>query len=181
MKMKENQIKKICSFYVNEWHLTTMMLPYINKRIEKGIFISTLLEKEIQEKVQELVEKMNLKPETKKQVLQINWKNNSITDTKKIEQEWEKQLQNHNEIEIIATGDQKRFQKLDAVLERIMEKEEFAKKKATIVHCYDITTLDNREEQLKEHHSILNTAGLHTMIEDVLEPKKFTQMKQVAN
>ena len=179
--MKENQIKKICSFYVNEWHLTTMMLPYINKRIEKGIFISTILEKEIQEKIQELVEKMNLKPETKEQVLQINWKKNSITDTKKIEQEWERQLQNHDEIEIIATGDQKRFQNLDAILEKIMRKEEFAKKKATIVHCYDIANLDNRNEQLKEHHSILNTAGVHSIIEDVFEVKEFTKIKQVAN
>ena len=29
------KIKKICSFYVSDWHLVTMLLPYINRQIDE--------------------------------------------------------------------------------------------------------------------------------------------------
>ena len=31
-----SNIKRLCGFCINEWHLTTMILPYISKEIENN-------------------------------------------------------------------------------------------------------------------------------------------------
>ena len=31
-----SNIKKLCGFCINEWHLTTMVLPYISKEINNN-------------------------------------------------------------------------------------------------------------------------------------------------
>lgn len=36
MVYTNDNIKKICNFYVSDWHLAVMLLPYINKEINKG-------------------------------------------------------------------------------------------------------------------------------------------------
>ena len=86
MENKEKIIKKVCSFYVNEWHLTTMMLPHINENITKNTQILTILENGIQEKVEELVSRMNLKEETKSKILSKNWTSNKMYKYDNIEQ-----------------------------------------------------------------------------------------------
>lgn len=40
-----SNIKKLCGFCINEWHLTTMVLPYISKEINNNYKIITILEK----------------------------------------------------------------------------------------------------------------------------------------
>ena len=40
MKEQNKQMKKVCGFHVNDWHLTTMILPYIHKEIEKEKLVS---------------------------------------------------------------------------------------------------------------------------------------------
>ena len=44
-----SNIKKLCGFCINEWHLTTMVLPYISKGINNNYKIITILEKGIEE------------------------------------------------------------------------------------------------------------------------------------
>ena len=34
MEILKNNIERLCSFYVSDWHLVTMLLPYINKQIK---------------------------------------------------------------------------------------------------------------------------------------------------
>ena len=50
MEMSRNHIEKLCSFYVSDWHLVTMLLPYINKQINEKANIITILESDIEEK-----------------------------------------------------------------------------------------------------------------------------------
>ena len=33
MDVQDNNLTKLCSFYVSDWHLVTMLLPYINQKI----------------------------------------------------------------------------------------------------------------------------------------------------
>ena len=37
MSIQKNNITKLCSFYVSDWHLVTMLLPYINKKINEEV------------------------------------------------------------------------------------------------------------------------------------------------
>ena len=67
-----SNIKKLCGFCINEWHLTTMVLPYISKEINNNYKIITILEKGIEENIKLLIKKLNLKNEEK--ILGIDWK-----------------------------------------------------------------------------------------------------------
>ena len=60
MEILKNNIEKICSFYVSDWHLVTMLLPYINKQINEKVNIITVLEKDIQENIITILNKLNL-------------------------------------------------------------------------------------------------------------------------
>ena len=47
MNMQKKNVLKLCSFYVSEWHLITMLLPYINKKVNEETKIATILENDI--------------------------------------------------------------------------------------------------------------------------------------
>ena len=51
MNNTNDNIEKICNFYLSDWHFTVMMLPYINNEINKKTQISTIFEKDISQKV----------------------------------------------------------------------------------------------------------------------------------
>ena len=80
MVYTNDNIKKICNFYVSDWHLAVMLLPYINKEINKGTKITTVFQNNMKNNIETLVRKLNLKNE--KEILQIDWntKNNSILE-----------------------------------------------------------------------------------------------------
>ena len=59
MKKENQKVEKLCSFYVSDWHFATMLLPYINHKIEEQINVITLLENNIQENIVTLVKKLN--------------------------------------------------------------------------------------------------------------------------
>ena len=64
-------IKKVCSFYVSDWHLTTMLLPHINEKINEGVKITTILENDLRENMETLLGKLKLKNTEK--ILNIDW------------------------------------------------------------------------------------------------------------
>ena len=65
MKVQNKKVEKLCSFYVSDWHLATMILPYINSKIEKNVKIIPVLENDLKENIKILVEKLNLKNKDK--------------------------------------------------------------------------------------------------------------------
>ena len=72
MEVQKNSLTKLCSFYVSDWHLVTMLLPYINQKINEKAKIATILEEDIEKNIITLVERLNLK--NKEQILNVNWK-----------------------------------------------------------------------------------------------------------
>ena len=83
---------KICTLYVNQMHLIVMLIPYIEKELEKGNKIVTILENDLREEVGTLVNKVNLPRKKKKGLKAINWNKTrlsfeeieSIKDSKKV-------------------------------------------------------------------------------------------------
>ena len=69
-------IKKICSFSVSNWHLITMLAPYLSKELENGHQICTFFETDMEEMMEEFLSKLTLNQETKEQLLNLNWNNN---------------------------------------------------------------------------------------------------------
>ena len=59
MVVQNERLEKTCCFYVSEFHLEMILVPYINEKIEENITILT--EIKLRETLQILISKMNLK------------------------------------------------------------------------------------------------------------------------
>ena len=155
MKTKEKSITKICSFYANKWHLTTMILPYISKMIENGYEIETLLGDGIKENMEELIAKLNINNETKEKILNIEWKSKDFIDIEKI---------NINKTIILVGGDIVKIRKMNKYIEENVIND------VSIINCYNVTQIeDNIVDILSTHDLILNTSGNHK-INECLHP-----------
>ena len=62
-------LKSICSFYASEWHLVTMLLPNLDQKINKGVKVTTILEKDLTKEMETLLTKLHL--EDKKEIINI--------------------------------------------------------------------------------------------------------------
>lgn len=139
----ENKIEKLCCFYVSDFHLEMILLPYINNKLDENIIIKT--EKDLRDTVETLVSKMNLNEENKEKILNLGW---NVKEYKKIE----------NKSNIIIIGNQKYIDNMNAQI----KKEEI--KDATIVDCYNFEdTKDNMETIINNYDSSLNTSGFENI------------------
>ena len=157
MNNKENTLKTICSFYINDWHLTTMILPYIHKKLESNEEIITILQEGIKENIEKILDRMNLKEAHRKQILETNW-----TSTKLLKYENVlKQITNtkREKINILVNGKKEYIKKVNTILNKIIKKNEL-NKDITIINCYEISEFDNINEITKKHEYILNTSGV---------------------
>lgn len=154
MSIQKTSVSKLCSFYVSDWHIVTMLLPYINKQINNNVKIIPILENSIQENIQTLVNKLNFKD--KEKILNINWKeikglkysniNNLIKNNKK------------EELLIIVKGNKEYIKIVNENVQRSIEKNKIYKIK--IVNCYEVMEFNEGiQEILDEHDKILNTSG----------------------
>lgn len=160
VKIKESSIKKMCSFYVSDWHLTTMLLPYVSKVVEKETKIETILENGIDKNIKELISKLNMNPDTKQKIMNINWNSSKIDENivKKYKQE-----QKEKKI-ILVNGTRETINHVNDILEQELNSKE--KGNVTIVNCYDVTEMeDNVQEILEQHDNIINTSGKHPIKE----------------
>ncbi len=160
MNMQKKNIMKLCSFYVSDWHLITMLLPYINKKINEETEIATILENNIKNNVETLVKKLNLKNEQK--ILNINWSNKNESKQSNIS----KIIKNNigKNILVIVNGN-KEFIKnanenIDTYIEENIEKIEKTNTTIKIVNCYEIVEFNGSIiEILDIHDKVLNTSG----------------------
>ena len=136
----ENKIEKLCCFYVSDFHLEMILLPYINNKLDENIIIKT--ERDLRDTVETLVSKMNLNKENKEKILNLGW---NIKEYKKIE----------NKSNIIIIGNQKYIDDMNGQI----KKEEI--KDVTIVDCYKFEdTKDKMETIISNYSKSLNTTGL---------------------
>lgn len=140
-----NNVKTICSFYASEWHLVTMLLPNIDKRINKGNKITTLLEMNLKNNMETLLQKLHL--ENAKEILNIGWNKNDLENI-------EKSIENKDCI--IIAGTVEYIKHANSLIKEIISTE----RNVTIIDCYDINECEpNIKQILNEHESVLNTAG----------------------
>lgn len=153
--MEKEVIKKTCSFYVSEYHLVTMLLPYIKEKIEQKASIRTMLEENVEENIQKLISNLNLETECKNKILNINWKSFQVYKYPEIENE----LKLGKITNIIVSGKYEYVEMMNQNIERWIEKNRL-KGSITINNCYDVTSLSkNVDEIINKHDSILNTSG----------------------
>lgn len=161
MENLENCTEKICSFYVSDWHLVTMLLPYINKELNEKANITTILENNIKNNIETLISKLNLQNE--KKILEIDWKNSQGLKYLEIESKLNKIVNKNNYTNIIFVNGSKNYidmvnKNVDKWIYKNVNKIKNVKFK--IVNCYEVTEFNSSiKEILDMHDKILNTAG----------------------
>ena len=163
---KENKrVEKLCSFYVSEWHLVTMLLPYISHKIEENTKVITILEKNIEKNIKTLLQKLNLK--TQKEILEIRWKNINSKKYADIEKVLNEEVKKSGENIILINGCKDYIEKNNENVEKWLLKSKT--KQAKIINLFEVTEFNhNIMEILNTHDRVLNTSG-EKEIEEVFE------------
>ena len=164
----ENSKLKICSFYVSDWHLTAMLLPFIEEKTEKGEIINTILEKNITYNMKEILSRIKISNRTKEQILKIDWKNKSLIKYGEIRKFMEKVTRNQKTVTILVEGNKDRIDYINKNIDKWMQKQErkLKRKEIKIINCYEVTEFNNNlQEILDKHDKILNTSGIHEIEE----------------
>ena len=144
--MKLNKyIQKSCCFYASDWHLTVMLLQYINNKVQENCSIYMKCENNIEEKMNILLNKLTLK--NKKNIMNINWGNlvaeDNIDDNEKI---------------YIVSGSDKYIKNINNLIEQCYDKKNYNIK---IINCYEVRDNEDLGKIISEngYTQILNTKG----------------------
>jgi len=135
MVAQNKETEKNCCFYVSEFHLEMILVPYINEKIEEEITVLT--EKDLTETLGILISKINLKEENKRKILELGWNKG------------EKIKENSN---IIIIGSK------EYIMQKNKEIEIF--NPITVLDCYNFE--EEKEEInniIKQYNNTLNTLG----------------------
>ena len=135
MVVQDKREEKTCCFYVSDFHLEMILVPYINEKINENITILT--DRNLKETVKVLISKINLKEENKEKILNLGW-------------DGEEKIKENSNIIIIGTK------------EYIKNKNEEIKDRniISILDCYDFEEeKNNMEEIVKQYKNTLNTLG----------------------
>jgi len=130
--------KKVCSFYISEFHLFTILLPYINEKISEKKEITLILEENLENSVKQYLK--NIQIYNKEEILKLNWKKSKNENNKIM-----------NNI-IIIIGSQKFVQKKNKEIEDVESLNE-------IINCYKLDDVDEIDEIVKNYNYILKTKG----------------------
>lgn len=169
MELVEKTIEKICSFYVSDWHLVTMLLPYINKEINEKANIITILEKDIEQNIKTLIDKLNLK--NKEKILNINWKKTNGIKYSEIRKKIKEGII-EDKLNIIFINGKKNY--IDIVNKNIEKflaenSKKYKEINIKIINCFEVGDFNmNIIDILSEHTRILNTSG-EKAINDVFD------------
>lgn len=138
MVAQNKRIEKLCSFYVSDFHLEMILLPYINEKINDKENITILTEKNLEETLKILLSKMNLKKENEQKILELGWNGE------------EKIKENSN---IIIIGSEEYIERKNRQIEDAV----------SILDCYDFEEIkDNINDITKRYEKSLNTIGKNT-------------------
>ncbi len=170
MRENENNVTRVCSFYVNDWHLTTMLLPHINRTINENKKILTILENGIKSNIEELLSKMNLKPEIQNKILEIDWNSNHICKFSEIKSEIEALLKNVQAINIIVKGNENYLKIANKNIDKIIKN--ISSKEITVINCYEIAEYKEINAILDKYRFVLNTSGIKEIGEIFTDYKK---------
>lgn len=153
--MVENvEAQRYCSLYVNDMHLIVMLIPYIERELEKKEKIITILENDLENEIDTIVKKVNLGREKKKKIKRINWKKNLLS---------KEQIGEIKGETILIKGSYEFIQSVNEVLKTEDNR---------VIDCYDIDTFEqNSRTILEQHNAILNTSGIRK-ISDMFQINK---------
>ncbi len=132
--------QKICSFYISEFHLLTILLPYINEKILEKRKIAVILQKDISENVENYLKNVrNINLDNEK-IINIGWKESKRRNIEDLKGK-----------DVVVIGDKKYIEDINNELENFEIKE--------ILNCYKVNEIERIDMILSNHSKVLNTEG----------------------
>ena len=153
MKLQDEDVSLICGLYASKWHLATMLIPLISKKIEEGEIITTILEETIEDEIKQLLQKINITKEEKTKIQNIGWVKSEKISEEQINVKDKK-------INVIITGNKENIDKNNKNLLKLLNKN-IINKYVNIINLYEIEQINDINEILKKYDYIINTSGIH--------------------
>lgn len=152
MNKNQKTKEKLCAFYASDYHFEMMSLPYIDKKIDENDEIVILTENNLENTIETLLSKMNLREQKKEKILNLDWKNNDLDKFKKIKSD----VENEKDIIIFIKGKENYIRNINKNIEKWTENA----KNLKIIDCYDIEEIgENLDDVMNQYKKVLNTSG----------------------
>lgn len=143
MVLEEKKVKNICNFYVSEYHLEIMLLPYISKKIDNEENITIITEIDLESTLNVVIERINLDKDKKEKIKKIGWNIQNIENI----------IPNTN---VILIGSKK------FINEKVFELKERQVENLEIIACYNYNEVKNdMKEIVSKYDEMLNTLGIN--------------------
>ena len=142
MIIENKNIEKICNFYVSDFHLEMILLPYLNQKLKEEEPVTIISEKNLNQSIKELISKVNLDNKIKNNILNLEWDSAEI-----------KEIQNNSNVVLIGTEnfiEQKKNKLIDMDVENLK-----------IIDCYNLQEVEKDVQKIVLiHDKNLNTLGI---------------------
>ena len=143
MVLEEKKVKNIYNFYVSEYHLEIMLLPYISKKIDNEENITIITEIDLESTLNVVIERINLDKDKKEKIKKIGWNIQNIENI----------IPNTN---VILIGSKK------FINEKVFELKERQVENLEIIACYNYNEVKNdMKEIVSKYDGMLNTLGIN--------------------
>lgn len=152
MNKKQETEEKICAFYASDYHFEMISLPYINKQIEENKQVIILTENNLEETINTVISKTNLKEGKKAKILNISWKNDDFNKMKEVKEA----VKNKKDTVIFIKGKKNYIKNINENIENWVQKSE----KIKLIDCYDLEEIsDNLDDVMEQYKKVLGTTG----------------------
>ena len=151
--MKKNESKRAYMFYVSDYHFEMIGLLNIKKELKEDRKVIVLTQDDLEESVETVISKINIKDEEKNKIKKINWINE---DTSKYE-DIQRAAVDDEKISIYIKGDEKYIKKQNDIISKLLKPEnevsitdcynfyEVAEKSGEIIRKYDEALVTDRK------------------------------------
>ncbi len=139
---------KICAFCVNNYHLVTILMPYLYEAISNEKEVVTILETDLKDAYEKVVNTNDLFWRNKERFDKIDWNKTLLNDLKS------KLLCIKDDQIVIVSGTNEFINIVNKLLINVHTN-------FTLINCFEInSSLLNINNKLREYDKILNTKGL---------------------
>ncbi len=141
--------QKFCNFYVSEYHLLTVLMPYIDEKIKAQKEFVIFSQKDISSDVKKYLKQVKVFEGEAEKILNLGWKKCK----KEISEE-----SLRKDIAIVIGGEE--F--INKVNDSIDKNSNFYE----IINCYNLENVKNLREICEKYSGILNTTGKFEIIKN---------------
>ena len=151
--MKNLTKEKICAFYASDYHFEMICLPYISKSIDENKEVIILTENNLEDTVNTLISKMNLKELKKNKLLELDWKNDDLKKFKEISQN----SKQNKSVVIFIKGKENYIENINKNIEKWVG----TKNNIKTIDCYEFYEVENKIDSIAQNYDkILGTSKM---------------------